>query len=419
MSRAWKWTKFDRIWCLLPLYHVHGLVNVLLSSLYHGANLEYISRNSNEYVANNSFDPLVFWELYLKRISQNDIFTIFMGVPTMYWKLLNEFKNLPMKKQAEIKDFISSDKCPTRLWISGSSAMPVSLMKNFEQRLFSLDPANFDGHYDELDELFYPDSNCFSRYRILERYGMSETGMILGNPSDGPKVPGLVGKPFEGVDIKLYASKYDINRAKIFAKPHINDIAIVDSENTSSTGSERWDHDSMELTNETNVAGEILVKSPNMFSRYLNRPSETSLAFMKINNENYFRTGDIAVKTKVNLSSGEICEMYRLLGRSSIDIIKTGGIKVSAIEIERQLCEYPDLNEVHVLGIPDKKWGEKLCAIIKPKKSFEKAKFELWCSENLASYKIPKNILLMDQIPRNNMGKVNKKSLREHILQVK
>ena len=201
--------------------------------------------------------------------------------------------------------------------------------------------------------------------KLLERYGMTEIGMALSNPYRGERRPGAVGQPLPGVEIRLQS-------------------------------------ESGETVTAENEPGEIQVRGPNVFREYWNRPDATREAFL----DGWFRTGDIAV-----LEDG----YYRIMGRQSVDIIKSGGYKLSALEIESRLLDHPAIRECAVVGLPDETWGEIVAAalVLAAGEKFEEEEFKVWCGDRLSSYKIPRRFLVVDQIPRNAMGKVTKPAVRE------
>lgn len=199
---------------------------------------------------------------------------------------------------------------------------------------------------------------------LLERYGMTEIGMALSNPYHGARKSGMVGIPLPGVDVRLKSEAG----------------SIVDQE---------WEH------------GEIQVRGPCVFHEYWDRPEITAESF----DEGWFRTGDIAV-----VEEG----YYRILGRQSVDIIKSGGYKLSALEIESKLREHDSIQECAVVGIPDDTWGEAVAAavVLKDGETLELQPLRDWCQTQMSSYKIPKRLLLLDQLPRNAMGKVTKSGVK-------
>jgi len=146
--------------------------------------------------------------------------------------------------------------------------------------------------------------------------------------------------------------------------------------------------------------GELEVRGPGVFLEYLGRPEETRAAFRR----GWFRTGDVAVRDSYG---------FRILGRKSVDIIKTGGYKVSALEIEEVLREHPDVADCAVVGVPDAEWGEMVCAAVvpQPDSSLTETALRAWVGERLAPYKVPRRLLLLSALPRNAMGKVIKPEL--------
>ncbi len=199
---------------------------------------------------------------------------------------------------------------------------------------------------------------------LLERYGMTEIGMGISNPYDGERRAGYVGQPLPGVQIALF-DEYD------------------------------------SMIKEEGAPGEIRVKGDNVFMEYWANSTATEESFK----DGWFCTGDVAV-----LESG----YYRIMGRSSVDIIKSGGYKLSALEIEGVLLTHDAIAEVAVLGIPDETWGESVTAFIglKPGQTLEFNELKSWCDGKMSSYKIPKAIKIIDALPRNAMGKVTKPALK-------
>jgi malonyl-CoA/methylmalonyl-CoA synthetase len=196
-------------------------------------------------------------------------------------------------------------------------------------------------------------------HTLLERYGMTELGMALSNPYDGERRPGFVGHALPGVEVRL-----------------------VDDEGG----------DVPEGT-----PGELEVRGPAVCLEYWQRPDETRDAFR----DGWFRTGDMAV------SEGGA---YRLLGRTSVDIIKTGGFKVSALEIEEILRTHPAIAECAVVGVSDEDWGERVSAAVELRNGASLSLDELqhWAKVQLAPYKVPRALQAVPALPRNAMGKVLK-----------
>jgi malonyl-CoA/methylmalonyl-CoA synthetase len=149
---------------------------------------------------------------------------------------------------------------------------------------------------------------------------------------------------------------------------------------------------------EPGAPGEIEVRGPGVFLEYWRRPEATAEAFR---HGRWFRTGDVAV-----VEDGR----YRILGRRSVDIIKTGGFKVSALEIEEVLRTHPAVAECAVVGVADAEWGERVCAAVELRggQALTLDELQPWARERLAPYKLPRALLAVDALPRNAMGKVTK-----------
>jgi malonyl-CoA/methylmalonyl-CoA synthetase len=196
-------------------------------------------------------------------------------------------------------------------------------------------------------------------HTLLERYGMTEIGMALSNPLNGERRPGFVGEPLPGVDVRL-----------------------VDEQGTEVPAG---------------APGELEVRGPSVFLEYWQRPDETRAAFR----DGWFRTGDMAI-----VEDGA----YRLLGRTSVDIIKTGGFKVSALEIEETLRTHPAVAECAIVGIADEEWGERVSAAVelKGESALSLEELQRWARERLAPYKVPRALAAVPALPRNAMGKVVK-----------
>jgi malonyl-CoA/methylmalonyl-CoA synthetase len=142
--------------------------------------------------------------------------------------------------------------------------------------------------------------------------------------------------------------------------------------------------------------GEIQVRGPNVFSEYWERPDDTSAAFT---DDGWFRTGDTAV-----IDDGR----YRILGRSSVDILKTGGEKVSALEIEEVLLGHEAVSEVAVVGVDDAEWGQRVVAVVVASVPVETDELREWVKKQLAPHKVPKEFHFTDSLPRNALGKTMK-----------
>ena len=299
---AWEWTAADRTLLVLPLHHVHGILNVVCCALWGGATLEMLPK----------FDSETTWD----RISSGEL-TVFTAVPTIYHRLIRSWEAAtPSVQQGRSRG------CQTlRLMMSGSAALPRTTLDRWKE---------ISGHV------------------LLERYGMTEVGMALANPLHGERRPGFVGQPLPGVSARL-------------------------------------------------VDGELQLKGAGVFSEYWRQPDSTREAFT----DGWFRTGDAAV-----IEDGA----YRLLGRSSVDILKSGGHKISALEIEEVLRTHPAIAECVVVGIEDVEWGQRVCcaAELRPGITLELDELKEWARVRLAPYKIPRELACVPQLPRNAMGKVVK-----------
>jgi malonyl-CoA/methylmalonyl-CoA synthetase len=203
-----------------------------------------------------------------------------------------------------------------------------------------------------------------SGHVLLERYGMTEIGMGLSNSLRGERFPGSVGTPLPRVATRV------VDEEMIDVLP--------------------------------GTPGELLVDGPNVFSEYWGRPEETAASF----HEGWFRTGDVVV-----VEDGR----YRILGRRSVDIIKTGGYKVSALEIEEVLRTHMAVRECAVVGAADVEWGERVCVAVELVEGFDLQLDALrtWARDLLAPYKIPKELKVVESLPRNAMGKVTKPVVAE------
>ena len=196
--------------------------------------------------------------------------------------------------------------------------------------------------------------------KLLERYGMTEIGMALSNPYIGQRKAGMVGQPLPGVEVRLVS-------------------------------------ESGAVLTDDGEPGEIQVRGPNVFTEYFDRKQATNESF----DNGWFRTGDIAV-----------CEngYYRIMGRQSVDIIKSGGYKLSALEIEAALLDHESIKECAVVGLPDETWGQSVAVavVLHQGQHLELQDLRNWCDGRVSKYKMPKQLLVVDSLPRNAMGKVTK-----------
>ena len=313
LVEAWGWRPSDHLLLVLPLHHVHGIINGLGSALAVRATCEIMP----------AFDAERVW----KRLSSGEV-TVFTAVPTIYSRLIASWEAAPASVQRDRSSHVRD----LRLMMSGSAALPVHMFERWRE---------ITGH------------------TLLERYGMTEIGMALSNPLDGRRRSGTVGVPLPGVDVHLV------------------------------------DEEGIEVP--SGQPGEVEVQGPSVFREYWQRPDETKTAFRN----GWFRTGDMAV-----VEDG----FYRLLGRTSVDIIKTGGFKVSALEIEEVLRTHPAIAECAVVGTPDDEWGERVSTAVelRPGATLALDALQAWSKARLAPYKIPRALREVDALPRNAMGKVVK-----------
>lgn len=195
---------------------------------------------------------------------------------------------------------------------------------------------------------------------LLERYGMTEIGMALSNPYTGERRPGAVGQSLPNVRIQLKSEAGE----------------IIQTQGT---------------------AGEIQVQGPCVFLEYWNKPDATADSF----DDGWFRTGDIAV-----IESG----YFRIMGRQSVDIIKSGGYKLSALEIESALLDHESIDQCAVVGVADDTWGEAVAVacVLQPDSELDLKELKTWCLACMSTYKIPKQLKIVEQLPRNAMGKIQK-----------
>jgi malonyl-CoA/methylmalonyl-CoA synthetase len=318
LVEAWGWTQEDRILNVLPLHHVHGVINVVTCALWCGASCVFIPK----------FDAGQVLDL----LSDGHI-NLFMAVPTVYYKLIAYCASLSDEKQEQLRTTLSQ----FRLMVSGSAALPVSVMEQWE---------------------------AISGHQLLERYGMTETGMAISNPYRGERRPGHIGQPLPGVEVRI----------------------VDENDNILPPGS----------------SGEIQVKGPGVFREYWGKPEATAAAFTA---DGWFRTGDVAMLNKGS---------YKILGRMSVDIIKSGGYKISALEIEEVLRTHPRISDCAVVGIPDPEWDEIIAAglVLTDKAPIDPEALKAWLRQRLAAYKIPRSYLVLADLPRNAMGKVTKQELK-------
>ncbi|MFT6559643.1 malonate--CoA ligase [Sneathiella sp.] len=308
LSKAWAFNETDILLHALPIFHVHGLFVAL-----HCAFL-----NANKVVFLSKFDA----EQVIKHLPNA---TVFMGVPTFYVRLL-------------ANEAFNKDVCLNmRLFTAGSAPLLEETFNTFTQRT---------GHV------------------ILERYGMSEAGMITSNPYDGERIAGSVGFPLD------------------------NDVRVADEEGNILPDGE---------------IGILEIKGPNVFKGYWQMPEKTAAEFRP---DGYFITGDMCRKDENGY--------YRIVGRSK-DLIISGGYNVYPKEIESYLDDMPGILESAVVGRPHPDFGEAVVAFVIKDGSSEVTPTSVidYIRDKLANFKVPKDVFILDELPRNTMGKVQKNELRK------
>ncbi len=338
LTGLWRWRDDDALVLALPLFHVHGLAIGVHGALLHGMTIELLPRFTCEGV--------------IDAIAGGG--TIFMGVPTMYRRLLDHVE------RAEGRDDAAT-LARARLFTSGSAALPAADFTRFEQ---------LTGH------------------RILERYGMSETLLTLSNPAEpARRVAGTVGFPVPGFE------------ARVVDEQGVNIKDVEDAED---------------------ARGELWVRGVGLMREYWGNPQATAGAFA---DGGWFKTGDVVSRDREG--------RFAIVGRRSVDIIKSGGFKISARELEDALLELPEVAEVAVVGLPDPEWGQRIVAAVVPKTTAKtsaetsaKTSAETDAEADalaeavtahararLASYKKPRGVAIVASLPRNALGKLQKHRL--------
>jgi acyl-CoA synthetase (AMP-forming)/AMP-acid ligase II len=315
------------------------------------------------------FNATAVWERFaapfLPDPKSKEPITFFTVVPTVYNRLLATFKDLSPEKQAAAKEGISPSNL--RLNISGSAALPTPTKKAWTD----LSNGNV----------------------LLERYGMTEVGMALScGLSNSDRVDGSVGWALPSVEVRLVDTE-------------TNEVIELGQE---------LDKDGKERD------GEIQLRGPTVFKEYWRNPKATANEHVGADDGKgrWFKTGDVAVRRNVESAGHSEQEwaqgpMYFIRGRKSADIIKSGGEKVSALEVERELLSLPQVLEAAVVAVPSGKWGQKVGAVVILSSDALGRSGGKWgpmdmrraLKERLANYKIPQVMKVVDDIPKNAMGK--------------
>jgi malonyl-CoA/methylmalonyl-CoA synthetase len=314
LAEIWQWTAEDRLTHALPVFHVHGLVIGLLGPLRLNGHVEHAGR----------FSPQA-----LAQVLQGGA-TMMFGVPTMYSRIARD---------AETDRDLAHAFASARLLVSGSAALPTTVHDAFKR---------------------------LTGQEILERYGLTETLMNAGTRLGDEVIPGRVGPPLPGVELRLIA----------------DDGATIE-------------------TSDDETIGEVAVRGPNVFKGYLNRPDATAEAMR----DGWFMTGDLATRDQ----QGSL----KLVGRKSTDLIKSGGYRIGAGEIEGALLEHPAVAEAAVTGRPDDDLGERIVAWVVPEPGHDPTADELTdhVASLLTKHKRPREVHFLHELPRNAMGKVMKREL--------
>ncbi|MDH5737345.1 MAG: AMP-binding protein [Gammaproteobacteria bacterium] len=308
LLETWRWQKEDIMLHALPVFHIHGL--------FVATHLPVL--NASPVVFLEKFDPAKVIDCFQRS-------TVYMGVPTNYTRLLDSGN---LNRQA----------CKNmRLFTCGSAPLLEKTFEEFRQ---------ITGH------------------TIVERYGMTETGMNSSNPVSGIRKAGTVGLPLESVEIRL----------------------VDEAGSRVQTGS----------------PGHLQVRGPNVFSGYWQMPDKTSDEFTS---DGFFKTGDIA--------SMDTDGYLSIVGRNK-DMIITGGLNVYPKEIELLLDELDNVIESAVIGVPHPDFGEAVVAVVATQdREMSEEKIKGLLGQRLAGYKVPKAVVFVEELPKNTMGKVQKNVLRE------
>ena len=302
---AWQWEEDDRLLLCLPLFHMHGMGVGLHGTLLAGSSA----------ILQDGFQV----EEVIQAINNHQT-SMFFGVPTMYHRLAQHPQVQEMAKM--------------RLCVSGSAPLAPSLHRKLTQE---------------------------AGIEVLERYGMTETVMLVSNPYLGERRSGTVGFPLPGVKMKVEEQ-----------------------------------------------SGEILVSGPNVFQGYWNQLDANQEVFVDSPTEHWFRTGDLG-----NLDEDGYLE---ITGRKK-ELIISGGYNIYPREVDDVLINHPAVEQVAVAGLPSEEWGEEVGAWIVPvsqEKTPSLEEIREFCRQYLAAYKLPQRLVIVNDLPRNALGKVLRHELREN-----
>jgi len=311
LKEYWGWAAGDVLIHTLPIFHVHGLFVASHGALLNGSRMIWFSR----------FDP----KAVIARLPEA---TVFMGVPTLYVRMLAE-------------PALTTDACAhMRLFVSGSAPLLIDTFTDWQRR---------------------------SGHTILERYGMSETVMLTSNPyrPQSARRGGTVGLPLPGVGVRVHDDK---------GRP----------------------------VRQGDIGG-IEVKGPNVFKGYWRMPEKTADEFTT---DLWFKTGDVGLID----ADGYV----HIVGRSK-DLIISGGYNVYPAEVEGVINEMPGVAESAVVGVPHPDFGEAVVAVLVPRAgaTIDGAAIVAALKSKIANFKVPKQVFVVPELPRNTMGKVQKNLLRD------
>ncbi|KAK3300212.1 uncharacterized protein B0H64DRAFT_437384 [Chaetomium fimeti] len=382
LLQAWEYSPSDHLLHVLPLHHIHGTINAIFTPLFSGSTIEFLFPFNADAVWRRFAAPFLTPDQTHNADSphhQHRKITFFTAVPTIYSRLLTTHRALPPDMQSATRTAISP--ANLRLAISGSAALPTPTKRAW--------------------------SDLSGGNVLLERFGMTEVGMALScGLATADRADGAVGWPLPGVEARL---------------------VDVDTHQVIERGAER-DRDGRERV------GEIQLRGATIFAEYWRNPEATAKEFVdsKDARGQWFKTGDVAVRRAVDGAGRSTSpsqrdwargDLYFILGRRSADIIKSGGEKVSALEVEREMLALPQVAEVAVLAVPSGKWGQKVGAVVivdrehVPEGRWSPLEMRRALKGRLAGYKIPQVLKVVEHIPRNAMGKINKKLLVKEIFQ--
>lgn len=365
---AWNYQPSDHVLHVLPLHHIHGTVNALLAPLLAGCSVEFMYPFNADEVWKRLAAPFLHSD---RARAATPTISFFTAVPTIWARLIRAYQSLSSELQKAGKEAVSRKNL--RLNISGSAALPTPIRDAWTD----ISGGNI----------------------LLERYGMTEVGMALScGLDDVDRVESSVGWPLPFVEARL---------SETIDATGFETIIMPGEEIDPASGKERQ--------------GEIQLRGPTIFKEYWRNPAATEKEFTP---DGWFKTGDIAIRRSVpgagQGKSGSWARgpAYFILGRHSADIIKSGGEKVSALEVERELMSLPIVSECAVVGLPSESWGQKVAAVVvlsdmcvKDDEPWSLQDMRSALRSRLAAYKIPQDLQVVPTIKRNAMGKVNKKEL--------